>query len=220
MLCEAVYGLIAPSKVFTVLIICGLHSIDICGSNVKCKLRILTVCAACTIHDRGSDINLRSEKCIHTSCTIFFCCFLADFSCKLCIHCGCQGKSLNKTGNISRVNGDHSRDSVEALLCNCLNCVCPFCMSSSALFNVTGNATASALHQVSIRTIIFCKRLCCEIAPATMCQDCCHFLALHLVNQISCTLFCGKSPVLIFIKLTVLVHILECIAVNFKKFYC
>ena len=46
MLCEAVYGLISPSKVFTVLIICGLHSIDICCGNVKCKLRILTVCAA------------------------------------------------------------------------------------------------------------------------------------------------------------------------------
>ena len=109
---EAIYGLVAPSKVFAVFIISGLHRIYISGCDIQCKLRILTVGSACAIHNRRCDIYLRSKERGNTCRTVLLRGFLTDLSRQLRIHGRCQGNRLDQTGNICRVDRDHSRDTV------------------------------------------------------------------------------------------------------------
>ena len=210
MLGEAVYGLAAPAEIFAVFIIGGLHRIDICSSNVKRQLRILAIRTACAAHNGRSNVDLRSEQRCDACCAVLLSRFLADLRGQLGIHGRRKGYALHKAGDIAGVNGDHSRNTVQAALCHFLDRIGPLCMGAAAVRDRAGNAAASACAQIDSRCIIRRKGLCGEIAiPAAVCQHERLLLALHLLGQVLCALFYGFSPIFIDVQTSVLVQILE-----------
>ena len=217
MLREAVNGLIAPSEIFAVLVIGGLHSVDVSRRDIQGQLRVFAVGSARAAHDRRCNVDLRSKQSRHASSPVLFCCLLSDLRCQLRIHGRCQRKRLDQSGNVRRIDGDHRRNTIIAALCHFLQRVGPLCVCSAAVGNSSGNAASSAFFQIDPGSVILCKRFGGKVTvPAAVSQDNGFLSALHLAYQILSALFAAQTPVFISVQRSVLVQILEGIAVVFN----
>ena len=148
MLGKAVDGFGTPAQVLAVRVIGGLQAVDIRGGDVQRELRVLAVGAACTAHDRGSDIDLRSQQGGHARCPVLLRGLPADMGCQLGIHGGGEGQGLDQSGDVRRVDGDHGGDAVVAALRALLQGVGPLRVGAAAVGDRAGNAAAPAGLQI------------------------------------------------------------------------